>query len=149
MQMNSSRKILTLPKKQNRFIEIDVTIVYDPFRPGLRKNNRSNLIVGELDFGFSEFYQHLIKKGTGKIIQGNAWKPHVTIFDGKKSLSEEAKKLWKKHHGKTVKIRYSVDVEKHWKFWVIPVECEFFKQIREELGLKGSFPFHITVGRDF
>jgi hypothetical protein len=139
----------TKSQQENKWVEIDVKIVYDPHRPGLRKNNRSNMIVGELDFGFSEYYQHLIKKGTGKIIQGNAWRPHVTIFDGRANLSQSAMQLWKKYHGKIVRIKYSVDVTKHWKFWLLPVQCEFFNVIRSELGLKSDYPFHITVGRDF
>lgn len=122
---------------------------YDPYRPGLKKQNRSNMIVGELDFGFSDFYRHLVKKGTGKIIQNNAWKPHVTIYDGKSRVNHQTSELWKKYDGKRVKIRYSVDIQKHWKFWVLPVECEFFKELRAELGLKNDYPFHITIGRDF
>jgi 2'-5' RNA ligase len=108
------------------------------------------MIVGELDFGFSNFYQYLVKKGTGKIIQGNAWRPHVTIFDGRSKLSDEAMKLWKKYDGKVIKIKYNVDITKHWKFWVMAVECDFFALIRKELGLKSdNYPFHITIGRDY
>lgn len=114
----------------------------------MKKTNRSNLIVGELDFGFSDLYRHFVKKGTGKIIQANAWKPHVTIFDGKSKIDLTNHDFWKKHDGKRVTIKYNLEVTKHWKFWVLPVECEFFKEIRAELGLKRDFPFHITIGRD-
>ena len=108
------------------------------------------MIVAELDFGFSEYYQYLIKRGTGKLIQGNAWKPHITIFDGKIKLPSKTNALWKKYHGKSITIKYSVEIEKHWKFWVLPVvDSDFLQEIRDELGLIAKHPFHITIGRDF
>jgi len=129
------------------WVKAQAKLSYDPYRPGLRKERPGSLIVADLDFGIGEYYRWWVLKRFGLMLQPTAWKPHVTVLDGRKGLSPEAMKLWKKHQNKIIDLEYSVEVEQHWKFWVLPVRSKALNDIRSELGLESSKNFHITIGR--
>lgn len=125
-------------------------LMYDPVRPGIRKQSRNTpwWLVAEVDPGVADFYRWLLKRYKGLVLDHTAWRPHVTILDGREEVASEFRHLWKKREGLYVPLEYNVDVEKVWKFWTLPVRCEAFGDIREELGFKREYPFHITFGRE-
>lgn len=138
-----------------KWVKVNGRILYDPKRDDLRKEERNTpwwLIVqltGRDLEDFSAYYRWILRmRGIG-MIQQPAWKPHVTVLDGRKPVAEEYRHLWKKYDDLIVPFEYGVEIEKVWKFWVLPVRCDFFDTIRTELGFKGTYPYHITVGREY
>lgn len=134
-------------QKNNMWCKTKAKVFYDPFRPGIRKVRPGSLIVADLDFGIGEYYRWWVKKRFGLQLQHTAWKPHVTILDGKQPLNPKQMDKWKLHEGVLVDIDYSVDIEQHWKFWVLPVRSKQIQDIRKELGLPQKDNLHITIGR--
>lgn len=122
-------------------------ILYDPSRPGIRKVRPGSLVVGNIDPGIADYYRWWVHKRFGLSLQRPAWTPHVTILDGKGKQQRVDMTHWKKHHKCVIPIEYSVDIEQHWKFWVLPVRCEALCDLRAELGLSRDYNFHITFGR--
>lgn len=124
-------------------------VIYDPPRPGMRKVRPGSFLIAEVDNSIAEYYRWWVKKRFGLILQNTAWKPHITVLDGRQRLSQEQMKLWKKYQGQIITFEYSVDIEQQWKFWCLPVKSIALDNIREEFGLESRkpFPFHITIGR--
>jgi len=138
-----------------RWVKTTGRLIYDPARPNLRKQSRNTPwwliaeITGHSPEDFSAYYRwHLRRHGIG-LLQPTAWKPHVTILDGRQEVQSKFHHLWKKYNGNVISLEYGIDIEKRWKFWVLPVRCEFFSTIRKELGFYKEYPFHITVGREY
>jgi hypothetical protein len=131
------------------WVTTDSKLVYAPPRPGLKKKNRQTswMVVAEIDRGITEYYRWWVLKRYGIILQHTAWKPHVTILDGRHAVDKKYHSVWKKYNNVIVPIEYSVEIEQHWKFWILPVKCDLFLDIREELGFSTNFPLHITFGR--
>jgi hypothetical protein len=129
-----------------QWIKMTGKLVYDPVRPDLKKTHKQRTLIiqprhDELDL----YYQWFLKKRYGLMLQRPMWRTHVTVVAGNEHLPNEAS--WKKHEGKYVEFLYSPELEKHWQFWVLPVSGEGLMDMREELGLKSKFSFHITIGR--
>lgn len=138
-----------------RWLKTTGRLIYDPVRLDLRKKSRGGSwwLIVEMDGNsledFGAYYRwHLRNHGVG-MLQATAWKPHVTILDGRQEVKPEFQNLWKKYSGEIVTFEYDIELEKIWKFWVLPVRCDFFKEIRKELGFKNDYPFHITVAREY
>lgn len=125
------------------------TLVYNPKRKELRKTRKEEQwwLICEIDYGLAAFYRHLVFKRFGLQLQPTAWKPHITVLDGRKQVKPEFQKFWKKYDGQKVEFEYSVDVEQHWKFWVLPVRSKQLMDIRKELGFHNDYPLHVTFGR--
>ena len=132
-------------------IETTAKLIYDPIRKDLKKTHKSRCLIAELktDDLFALYRSFIAKKYGEKFCpQAPVFKPHVTVIGPYEKIDLNKWKT-KPHNGKIVKISYSVDVEKHWKFWVLPVQSEDLVNIRKEFNLdKNSWNFHITVGRD-
>jgi hypothetical protein len=122
-------------------------VLYDPIRPGIRKNRPGSLIVANVDPGIAEYYRWWVKKRFGLWLQNTAFIPHVTILDGKNANTPIDMKQWKKFEGQTIDIEYSVDLQQHWKFWVLPVRGNDLQFIRQSIGLAPTYKYHITFGR--
>lgn len=125
-------------------------LVYSPARPGLKKKRAANdfIIVAEMPGDIAKYYSYWIKKKLYLNLQLPAWRPHITVLDGRKPVDDSKLHLWEKHAGKTVDFEYSIDVEQHWKFWVLPVRSEKLTEIRTELGFApNAHNFHLTIGR--
>ena len=137
------------------WVKANGRIIYDPTRDDLRKEERATpwWVIAQLTGrdleDFSAYYRWLLRRRGIGMIQQPAWKPHVTILDGRREVPEEFRRLWKKYDGQVVSFEYGVDIQKVWKFWVLPVRCALFEKIREELGFNPDYPFHITVGREY
>lgn len=124
-------------------------VVYNPPRPDLRKirHGQDWFLFVEADFGLAAFYRWLVFRRFGLRLQPTAWKPHVTVLDGRKKVEPHFQKFWKKYEKQKVEFEYSVEVEQHWKFWVLPVRSEQLLDMREELGFSRNYPLHLTFGR--
>lgn len=123
-------------------------LVYNPDRPDLRKTRKADdwWLVVNTDNGIADYYRWWIKKAKGIDLQRPAWRTHVSILSGREPVTSEYKHLWKKYENQWIDFEYSVEIEQHWKFFVLPVRCEKLDVIRSELGLS-HYPLHITVGR--
>jgi hypothetical protein len=125
-------------------------LVYNPHRPDLRKTRQADdwWLVVNTDNGIGEYYRWWIKKMKGIELLRPAWRTHVSILNGREPVQPEYLHLWKKYQNKPIHFEYSVDIEQHWKFFVLPVRCEELVNIRGELGLSTKkSPLHITIGR--
>ena len=138
-----------------RWVKTSGRILYEPVRDDLRKESRATpwwviaQLTGRNLEDFSAYYRWILRmRGIG-MIQQPAWKPHVTILDGTVPVKNEYLHAWKKYDGQIVDFVYGVDMYKTWKFWVLPVKCEFFDTIRKELGFFKPYPYHITIGREY
>lgn len=129
------------------WIPLKAKIKYDPPREGLRKTRPGSLVVAEVDHGLAAYYRWWVKKRFGLALQHTAFTPHVTIIHGKYDHGCEKKEAWKKYEGQIIDLEYSVDIEQHWKFWVLPVRSNDIAFIRQELGLDFHPHLHITIGR--
>lgn len=132
------------------YIQIDGTLIYDPYRPNFKKMHKTKTLILKLkNDNLTEYYKwHLQKKyGTWFDLQKPMWGYHVTIVSGNEKIVEETN--WKKYQNKKLSIKYSINLEKHWKFWVLPVYSDNFKKIRAELGLNPDYKFHLTIGREY
>ena len=123
-------------------------LVYNPDRPELRKTRKADdwWLVVNTDNGISDYYRWWVEKAKHITLQRPAWRTHVSVLNGKEPVKPEYQHLWKKYEGKWIEFEYSVEIEQHWKFFVVPVRCPALEQIRKELGLTGT-PLHITIGR--
>lgn len=125
-------------------------LVYAPARPGLKKVRAANdyFLVAEVSGDIAKYYSYWIKKTLYVSLQPPAWRQHITVLNGRHEVPADRRHLWKKHHNETIHFEYSVDVQQHWKFWVLPVRSNRLETIREEFGLASNHKqFHLTVGR--
>lgn len=124
-------------------------LVYNPHRPDIRKKFAHDdwRLVVEVDRGFSLYYNWWVQKMWGLRLQLPVWKTHITILNGKQNVEPTFRKIWKKYEGKKIEFEFSPALEQHWKFFVLPVRCERFNEIRRELGLPDWDKYHITFGR--
>jgi hypothetical protein len=145
----------TIGEFEVKWVKVNGRVIYDPEREDIRKKSRATpwwLIVqltGRDLEDFSGYYRWILRSRGIGMIQMPAWKPHVTILDGRIPVAEQYHHLWKKYNDLIVPFEYAVDIEKQWKFWVLPVRCEFFTTIRKELGFHNHYPYHITIGREY
>lgn len=129
------------------WLKTQAKVLYDPFRPGIRKVRPGSLIVANVDPNIAEYYRWWVKKRFGLRLQNTAFIPHVTVLDGKNANTAVDMKRWKAFEGQTVDIEYSVGIEQHWKFWVLPVRSNDLQAVRLDLGLAPTSKLHITFGR--
>lgn len=124
-------------------------VVYNPNRPNLKKIRLANqwFLFVEVCYDFAAFYRWLIFKRYGLRLNATAWKPHITVLDGRKEVKPEFRHNWKKYEKVKVEFNYSVNVQQHWKFWTLPVYSPKIIEIRKELGFFDNYPLHITIGR--
>ncbi len=124
-------------------------MIYDPPRPGMKRVRPGSFLIAEVDNGIASYYRWWVNKRYGLALQHTAWKPHITIVDGKRPLTDAQMKLWKKYQHLVIDFEYSVEMEQQWKFWVLPVRSQKLSEIRAEFGFDTHkpYPFHITFGR--
>lgn len=143
------RPILTLKKKPVQWVQLTGRLVYEPHRPDLRKTRKADkfMLVLELKGDIAKYYAWWLKKHFHLEVQLPAWRPHVTVLDGRIAVREEKHHLWKKYQGELITFEYNVNIEQHWKFWTLPVRSERLNEIREELGFARTDKLHLTIGR--
>ncbi|PCJ96638.1 MAG: hypothetical protein COA52_01135 [Hyphomicrobiales bacterium] len=129
-------------------------IIYTEKRNSKKRANKPWIIV-PVDLYLINYYRTLLENEVTNIfrsksvIQASKWQGHVTVLDGRKDISPKKQKLWKKYNYDEVEFEYSNQIQKHWKFYSLPVKCEYFNFIRKELGLNEIETFHITIGREY
>lgn len=139
-----------IERQMTTWVKSIATLVYNPYRPGLRKVRGANnfFFIAEVKGDICKYYSHLIEKNLYLKLQLPVWRPHVTILNGRQSISDDKLHIWKKYAGEEIEFEYNVNVEQHWKFWVLPVRSERMQQLQKELGFDfENYDFHLTIGR--
>lgn len=111
-----------------------------------RNIDEAHTIV-QADRGLAEYTRWWVDKQLHLWLQPPMLQVHVSVFNGKETLSEEAKKHLETLNGSLIEYEYSVDVQQHWKFWVLPVRSEMLNNIRGQCNVPKNYHFHITIGR--
>lgn len=134
-------------KRPNEWIKTTAKIVYEPLRADLKKESRNPkwTVVAEVDPEITRLYRWWIKRQWWLDLVQPMWYPHVTVIDGRRPIRNNER--WKRLDGRRIEIEYSVNVEQHWKFFVLPVRSSVFDEIRQECGFHETHPYHITFGR--
>lgn len=137
----------------NQATQCNGKFIFSPARPGLKKSHRSfdSAVILKVDNGITEYYSWWLNKKYGLVLAKPAWGTHITVVSDKdrvKDLDAFAA-LKQSFNGKILAVPHHVEIKKQWQFWVLDVKptAEMI-QIRQSLGLKENFPFHITIGRD-
>lgn len=130
------------------------TLIYDPPRPGMRKDKTERWCVVNVDNEIARYYAYWIEKTFNTKLDMPAWGAHITVVGGVKNAIGLKPEMWKFNDRENISFLYEVypqtyDVKsKNIKpFWYIKVKCPKLSKIRASLGLKPDYPFHITVGR--
>ena len=148
-------------------------IQYDPPRPGMRarsrvsgRRNQEWWCILKVDREITRYYRWWI----GRHLWGRtaiqedwlclpSWDAHVSMVRGEKPRKNLD--WWGKYEGEQVEFRYAhyprqttmEDRERrHAKdgdFWFVNVECPRIDEIRQELGLRTHYRYHLTVGRTY
>jgi len=124
-------------------------LIYNPARPGMKKTKRLTpwWLIVSVDKEIGKYYRSWIERALYLKTQRPAWETHITLLNDCDVVDPQYQQHWKKYHNQWVEFEYSVAVEQHWKFFVLPVRCQQFEEIRQELGIFNHHPFHITIGR--
>jgi hypothetical protein len=124
-------------------------IRYNPKRVNLKKTRPADQYFLTIDFpnSIGEYYRYWIKKRYGLFINSPAYGCHVTVLDGRHTVSEDYIKHWKKYDNQVIELYYSPEIYQHWKFWCLPVISNDAIMIRRELGFLNDIPLHVTIGR--
>jgi hypothetical protein len=112
-------------------------------RPYTKRSLVAALPRDDLDL----LYQWFIERRYGQALRLNRpmFGTHVTIVPPEESPPNM--RAWGKYEGMEIDIEYDVVLRHHGCFWSLPVYCDWFQQVRRELGLAPAADFHITVGR--
>jgi hypothetical protein len=126
---------------------------FSPERPGMKKIHRlsNQTVIVNVDSGIIDYYSYWLWKYKNIKLSRPAWGAHVTIVNDKDRVKdiESFERLKDDFNKSYIKIFHSVKLRKQWQFWILDVEpSEEFLFIRNALGIKENFPFHITIGRD-
>lgn len=135
----------------NNRIKAQGKLVYDPHRGSdFRKTGKTRTLIVQLSRDDLDlYYQWFVRRqfGEGMALQRPMFGTHVTIVGGAERVPNMD--AWKRHQGETVTFEYGPAVRNHWHFWSLPVYCEYFQELRAELGMKREPDFHITIGRQY
>ncbi len=135
--------------------EISARIKFSPTIENFRRKDRLSefWIHAEVDDGLHFYYAWWLNRYATKMkIHRPVFGCHVTVTRDRDFIGDDKReiflKLKEKYDGKIIKIHHGVDPYQKKDFWCIGVEPHpILCEIRESLGLKNSFPFHITIGR--
>jgi hypothetical protein len=129
-------------------------LIYDPHRPGMKRNTKWWAIVN-VDDEIARYYRWWVKKQHWVDLHQPSWGAHISVVRGE-TISPDKQHLWKKYQGEVINFKYFGSPKKAdgqgrkneiGDFWVIEVQSERLNQIRQELGLRCGWNYHITVGR--
>ena len=148
-------------------------IQYDPPRPGMREKKRASgsssrdgWCILKIDKEITRYYRWWIERhlwGLTAVKPGwlcmPSWDAHISIVRGEKPRQNHD--AWRKYHGEKVEFQYAhyprrttqEDRKKRYAkdgdFWFVDVVCPRIDEIRDELGLRSNFRYHLTVGRTY
>ena len=111
--------------------------------------------VGEVDTEITRYCRWWLQRELHIHLQPPAWDAHISIVRGEKPDTKYLG-IWKKFHKQVLNIKWDhfeihsqEDKTNGGTFYWINVECPEFDKIREGLGLRTGFKYHITVGRTY
>lgn len=140
------------------------TIVYDPRRGDMKRRTKWWCVL-LVDREITRYYRWWI----GRHLWGRtaikedwlcqpSWDAHISVVRGE-TPRQKFRHLWKKYDKEKVEFKYSheprfvgnrgVRHSKDGDFWLVDVSCPRIDEIREELGLKTFYRYHLTVGRTY
>lgn len=139
---------------------------YNPNRKVDMKKQRGFQLVLNIDNEIRRYYHSWLQKMYGvkaDIICPTLTTAHITIIKGNESLVNfrDAIAFLQSKEGSKCKFYYSpeikqiqyidVDTKTERSFFVLPVQCTEFDQIRQRVVIPSQqeYPFHITIGRKF
>lgn len=130
-------------------------IKYDPYRPGLKSNNRWWCIL-KTDRAITDYYRWWVKKERWIELCKPSWGSHISIIRGEKP-KPQLMHLWKKYDGKRITFQYNHSVrfsgdttgDRPSTFWFLDIEAPELLAIREELELPSHWKLHLTIGRRY
>lgn len=141
------------------------TIVYDPYRAGMKKRTAWWCIV-DVDREITRYYRWWVDKlflnplaFEGEGLKRPSWDAHISVIRGEKPFADKLE-LWKKYDGHKVEFKYpaisdfkighaSAVGDAPGKFFIIDIECPHLISIRKEFGFKSDWKLHITFGRTY
>ncbi len=143
-------------------------IIYDPARPGMNRRV-DGWCVAIVDREITRYFRWWVKKHiTNPLdisVQGSlkkypfvplhppSWDAHISIVRGEKNrLTLDKKYLWKKYHKQIMEFKYDLRVHQapgKPDFWMIEVDAPEMLNIRREMGLRTTWPLHLTIGRTY
>ena len=102
----------------------------------------STYVYAPCDDEIARYYKSFIPKYEN--VQRGRYQPHITIVRHEIIPKME---FWKKYQNLCVPFEYNSEIDCNDRYWWLPVRCEFFALIREELGLPlGKYSYHMTLG---
>lgn len=131
-------------------------IIYDPYRGEMKRKTRW-WCVAPVDREITRYYRWWLTRELHlKRLFAPAWDAHVSIVRGEEP-HDSRKELWQHMHGRKIQFEYSPIVRQagdttgetadKGHHWFVDVWCDEFLAIREELGLRTHYKFHLTIGR--
>ena len=129
-------------------------IIYDPYRGGMKSRWWA---VVSVDRELTRYYRWWLTRELHlKRLFAPSWDAHVSIVRGEEP-DDPLKTLWSQYHLQTVEFHYNPvvrqagdttgETDEKGHFWFVDVYCPKLLQIREELGLRTRYKFHLTVGK--
>jgi hypothetical protein len=117
------------------------------YSPDTRKNDNKWWVILDCQVDIGKYYRNLYELSTFKTqkLRVPSWKEHITIVRNEKPLNEDA---WRLYNNKKVEFEYSTIPRWNDQYYWLDVRCDFFYQLRVELGLmkEPEIPFHLTFG---
>lgn len=131
-------------------------IIYDPYRGGMKSKTQWWVVV-PVDREITRYYRWWLTRELHlKRLFAPAWDAHVSIVRGEEP-HDSLKGLWRQRHGQKIIFEYSPIVRQagdttgqtaeKGHHWFVDVWSQDMLDIREELGLRTHYKFHLTVGR--
>jgi hypothetical protein len=138
-------------------------LIYDPRRPGMKRRiNWWSVIM--VDREITRYYRWWVKRmfwGRTSVNENwlcePSWNAHISVVRGEKPPLDKMN-LWKKYHGEIIEFHYehypirggsNTSSTEKGQFWLIEVHCPRITEIRDELGLKTFYKYHLTIGRTY
>jgi len=139
-------------------------IVYDPKRGGMKRRTKWWCVLN-VDREITRYYRWWVsRRFWGMTAMKDdwlcqpSWDAHVSIIRGE-TPRREFRSLWGKYQGEEVEFWYSHNAclagdrgtryAEDGDFWFVDVYCPRIDEIRDELGLKTFYKYHLTVGRTY
>jgi hypothetical protein len=111
--------------------------------------------VAEVDTEITRYVRWWLQRELHIHLQPPSWDAHISIVRGEKPDMQKVHN-WKNHHKQHYEfswdhfdIRSEEDKVNGGRFYWVNAHCPQFDKIRESLGLRTGFRYHITVGRTY
>jgi len=135
------------------------TIIYDPYRGDMKRRTNGWCVI-DVDKEITRYYRWWLQYQYHIRLQPPSWDAHISVVRGEK-IDPQYRNSWKKYHGKKINFVYRhvgeikmtrsglSDSPDDGIYYYINVDCPTFDDIRNELGLRTGWSFHLTVGRTY